>query len=123
MNTNNIKESNDSKHQEKEDLAQPSKYNIELPLDKKIIGRVIKALRKIRKFSQTRLGRSIGVQKAQISKLENSGSNITLGTMLKVFTALRTKVTFRVELDRKKDLKTIEKALKEEEAKKNINPN
>lgn len=121
MDTNNTKESNDLK-KEKENLSQASKYNIELPLDKNIIGSVIKALRKIRKFSQTRLGRSIGVQKAQISKLENSGSNITLGTMLKVFTALRTKVTFRVELDKKKDLKTIEKALKEEEEKK-INPN
>ena len=39
----------------------------------------------------------MGVQRAQISKLENGKSNITIGTLLKVMNALKAKVSFNVE--------------------------
>ena len=38
------------------------------------------------------------MQKAQISKIENSLSNARLDTILKVFKALNAKVNFKVEL-------------------------
>jgi transcriptional regulator with XRE-family HTH domain len=40
------------------------------------------------------LGELVGVQRAQISKLENGKSIITLGTLLKVMNALKAKVIF-----------------------------
>ena len=43
------------------------------------------------------MGELVGVQRAQISKLENGKSNITIGTLLKVMNALKAKVSFKVE--------------------------
>jgi len=40
----------------------------------------------------------VGVQKSQISKLEKGSKNVTIATVLKVFTALKAEVKFRVEL-------------------------
>lgn len=40
----------------------------------------------------------IGVQKAQISRIENNARNVTIETILKVFKALKAKVNFNVEL-------------------------
>jgi transcriptional regulator with XRE-family HTH domain len=40
----------------------------------------------------------IGVQKAQISRLENNASNVTIDTLLRVFKALKAKVKLQVEL-------------------------
>ena len=71
-------------------------FELELRLD--LIGEMIKKARKDRNLTQTELGELIGVQKAQISRLENGTSNVTIGTMIKVFEALKAKVNFRVEL-------------------------
>jgi transcriptional regulator with XRE-family HTH domain len=38
------------------------------------------------------------VQKAQISRLENNASNVTIDTLMKVFTALKAKVKLQIEL-------------------------
>ncbi len=43
-------------------------------------------------------GKLIGVQRAQISKLENNTTNATIDTILKVFSALKAKVSFNVEI-------------------------
>ena len=51
-----------------------------------------------RNLTQEELGKLIGVQKAQISKLENNTTNVTIDTILKVFNALKAKVNFNVEL-------------------------
>ena len=48
-------------------------------------------------LTQDQLGELVGVQRAQISKLENGKSNITIGTLLKVMNALKAKVSFNVE--------------------------
>ena len=63
-----------------------------------IIGDLIKKVRIERNLTQEELGKLIGVQKAQISKLENNTTNVTIDTILKVFNALKAKVNFNVEL-------------------------
>jgi len=59
---------------------------------------VVTTARKERKLTQSQLGDLVGVQKAQISKLENSLTDARLETILKVFRALNAKVNFQVEL-------------------------
>lgn len=67
-------------------------------LNSELIGNAIKEARLKRNLTQSQLGEIVGVQKAQISKLENSLSNARLDTILKVFKALNAKVQFNVEL-------------------------
>jgi HTH-type transcriptional regulator / antitoxin HipB len=71
-------------------------YEFELQLD--ILGEMLKSVRKERNLTQEELGELVGVQKSQISKLEKNASNVTIHTILKVFTALRAKVNFKVSL-------------------------
>jgi len=79
-------------------VGTPKREAFELELRMDLIGEMIKKARKERNLTQSELGELIGVQKAQISRLENGTSNVTIGTMLKVFEALKAKVNFRVEL-------------------------
>ncbi len=62
------------------------------------IGDMIRKIRLERDLTQAELGELIGVQRAQISKLENNTTNVTMDTILKVFGALKAKVSFSVEL-------------------------
>lgn len=71
-------------------------FESELQID--LIGQAIKKVRKERNLTQEELGKLIGVQKAQISRLENHTSNVTMETLLKVFTALKAKIKFQIEL-------------------------
>jgi len=71
-------------------------YEQELQLE--VLGDLIKKVRIERNLTQEQLGKLIGVQKAQISKLENNTTNVTMDTILKVFSALKAKVNFNVEL-------------------------
>ena len=71
-------------------------FEYELQMD--LIGKAIKQTRLERNLTQEDLGKLIGVQKAQISRLENNASNVTMDTLLRVFTALKAKVKFQVEL-------------------------
>jgi plasmid maintenance system antidote protein VapI len=71
-------------------------YEQELQLE--ILGEMIRKVRLERNLTQDELGKLIGVQRAQISKLENSTTNVTVETILKVFGALKAKVNFNVEL-------------------------
>lgn len=63
-----------------------------------LLGHAIKQARQQQKLTQGQLGELVGVQKAQISKLENSITNARLETILKVFNALGAKVNFSVEM-------------------------
>lgn len=63
-----------------------------------LLGNAIKEARQSRKLSQEQLGKLVGVQKAQISKIENSTKNARFETILKVFNALGAKISFQVEL-------------------------
>jgi len=49
-------------------------------------------------LTQEELGKLIGVQKAQISRLENNVSNVTMDTLLRVFAALQATIKFQIEL-------------------------
>jgi HTH-type transcriptional regulator / antitoxin HipB len=71
-------------------------YEFELKLE--LIGDMIQTARKERKLTQEQLGNLIGVKKAQISRLENNTSNVTIETILKVFNALEAKVNFNVRM-------------------------
>jgi len=71
-------------------------YEFELKLE--LIGDMIQTARKERKLTQEQLGNLIGVKKSQISRLENNTSNVTIETILKVFTALEAKVNFNVRM-------------------------
>jgi transcriptional regulator with XRE-family HTH domain len=63
-----------------------------------LIGKAIKQTRQERHLTQDELGKLIGVQKSQISRLENNASNVTMDTLIKVFTALKAKIKLQVEL-------------------------
>ncbi|HEX7367477.1 MAG TPA: helix-turn-helix transcriptional regulator [Pelobium sp.] len=71
-------------------------YEQELQLE--AMGEMIRKVRLERKLTQAELGKLIGVQRAQISKLENNTTNVTMETILKVFGALKAKVNFNVEI-------------------------
>ncbi|RVU24049.1 helix-turn-helix domain-containing protein [Sandaracinomonas limnophila] len=71
-------------------------FEYELQID--LIGDAIKKTRIERQLTQEELGKQIGVQRAQISRLENHTGNVTLETLIKVFAALRAKVTLQIEL-------------------------
>ncbi|WP_027378113.1 helix-turn-helix domain-containing protein [Kaistella palustris] len=75
-------------------------FENELRID--LLGEAIKQARKEQNLTQEQLGELVGVQKAQISKIENSVKNARLETILKVFDALGAKVNFNVELNNKK---------------------
>jgi HTH-type transcriptional regulator/antitoxin HipB len=75
----------------------PAREQFEFELQFARVGDGIRQLRKQRKLTQEELGEMIGVQKAQISKLENNAGNMTLETVLRVFSALKATVSFKVE--------------------------
>ena len=70
----------------------------EYELQMELIGKAIKQTRQNRNMTQEELGKLIGVQKAQISRIENNASNVTMDTLLRVFSALKAKIKLQVEL-------------------------
>lgn len=80
----------------KRDTLERNLYEQELQAE--ILGDIIKQVRLERHLTQEQLGKLIGVQKAQISKLENNTTNVTLDTVLRVFSALKAKLSFSVSL-------------------------
>jgi len=79
-------------------IGSPEREFFEYELKMDLIGKAIKQTRQQRNLTQEELGKLIGVQKAQISRLESNASNVTIDTLLRVFTALKAKVKFQVEL-------------------------
>jgi DNA-binding XRE family transcriptional regulator len=73
----------------------PERDKFEYELQMELIGKAIKQTRKASHMTQEELGKLIGVQKAQISRLE---SNATIDTLIRVFTALKAKVKLQIEL-------------------------
>lgn len=77
--------------------AKRDEYEYELRMD--VLGKMIKTARQERNLTQEDLGRLVGVQKAQISKLESSANSATIDTILKVFKALKAEINFNVKLE------------------------
>ena len=83
----------------KKGTAIRDQYEYELRMD--VLGQMIKAARQERNLTQEQLGELVGVQKAQISKLESSANSATIDTILKVFKALKADIHFNVTLEKK----------------------
>jgi transcriptional regulator with XRE-family HTH domain len=62
-----------------------------------LLGEALKQTRIKQKLTQAELGKLVGVQKSQISKLENSVKDARFETVLKVFKALNTRITFKLD--------------------------
>jgi HTH-type transcriptional regulator/antitoxin HipB len=87
------------KHIGKPGTERREAFENELRID--LLGQAIKHARQERNLTQEQLGELVGVQKAQISKIENSVKNARFETILKVFDALGAKVNFNVEMNDK----------------------
>jgi len=84
------------KHIGKRGTPKREAFENELRLD--LLGEAIRQARIERNLTQEELGKLVGVQKAQISKLENSLTDARFETIIKVFKALNAKINFNVEL-------------------------
>jgi len=80
----------------------PKRDQFEQELRMDLLGQAIKQARLEKNLTQEQLGELVGVQKAQISKIENSATDARFETVLKVFKALQAKVNFSVEINKKK---------------------
>jgi len=67
--------------------ADRDSFEYELQMD--LIGKAITQTRQERQLMQEALGKLIGVQKAQISRLESDASTATIDTLMRVFGALK----------------------------------
>jgi transcriptional regulator with XRE-family HTH domain len=56
-------------------------------------------------MTQEQLGDLIGVQKSQISKIENNTKDVRFSTILRVFEALKAKVNLSIVLDKHRKFK------------------
>jgi len=85
------------KHLGKIGTPQRDKYEFDLKIE--VLGEMIKSVRKERHLTQEQLGKLVGVQKSQISKLERNTRNVTIETILKVFNAMKTNIKFSIEMN------------------------
>ncbi|PQV62234.1 helix-turn-helix protein [Sediminibacterium magnilacihabitans] len=67
-------------------------------LNMAVLSSMIRKARKERNLTQEQLGELVGVQKAQISKLENNANSATIDTILRIFQALQAEIHFSVTL-------------------------
>lgn len=87
----------EDKHIGKRGTKERDEYEYELRME--LLGRMIKTTRKEQNLTQEQLGELIGVNKSQISKLENHANSATIETILKVFKALNAEINFNVKLE------------------------
>lgn len=67
--------------------------NLQRRIQAHYFGELVKEKRKAKRLTQEQLAEMIGVQKGQVSKIEN-GQNITLATVSRLLKALRINVRF-----------------------------
>lgn len=84
----------------KKGTQQRDQYEYELKME--LLGKMVKTTRKERNLTQAQLGDLIGVNKSQISKIENNANSARIDTILKVFKALKAEINFNVKLENKK---------------------
>ena len=77
----------------------PSREAFEMELRMDIIQDLIRETRKKRNLSQQELGDIVGVNKAQISKLEKGYNNTSISLLSKIFKALNAKIKLSVQLE------------------------
>ena len=72
-------------------------YEYELRMD--VLGKMIQAARQERNLTQEQLGKLMGVQKSQLSKLESSAISAAIEAILKIFKALKAEINFNVRIE------------------------
>ena len=82
-------------------IGTPDRDKFEYELQMDLIGQAIRQTRQERNLTQEELGKLIGVQKSQISRIESNASNVTIDTLMRVFNALQAKVKLQIELKNK----------------------
>ncbi len=75
----------EDKHIGKKGTIERDKYDEQLEMF--LIGDAIKQARQAKNLTQEELGKLVGVQKAQISRIEN-GKNLTFATVIKLLKAM-----------------------------------
>ena len=81
----------------KKGTKEREEYEYELKME--LLGQMIKTARKERKLTQEKLGKMIGVNKSQISKIENNANSARIDTIIKIFKALKAEINFSVILE------------------------
>lgn len=71
----------------REETGTPRRDAMEGELQSYLIGEAIKQARKEKKLTQSQLGELMGVQRAQVSRIEN-GHNLTVDTIVRAFRAM-----------------------------------
>ncbi|MDR0693676.1 MAG: helix-turn-helix domain-containing protein [Prevotellaceae bacterium] len=80
-------------------VGSPAREAYEYELGMEVLGRMIKTARQEKKLTQEQLGRLVGIQKSQISKIESSANSATIDTIMRVFKALKADIHFNVKID------------------------
>jgi DNA-binding XRE family transcriptional regulator len=83
----------------------PNRDRFEYELKVDIIGDIIKQTRIERNMTQEQLGELIGVQKAQISKIENNAKDVRLSTIIRVFEAMKATVNLSIIFENRSKFK------------------
>ena len=102
MKTYKLEELTD-KYVGKKGSKEREQFEFELKLE--ILGDMIKKARKDQHLTQEQLGELIGVQKAQISKIETNAKDVRFSTIMRVFEALKAKVKMTIEFNQDTNLK------------------
>lgn len=90
----------EDRHIGKKGTPRRDQYEYELKME--LLGKMVKTTRKERNLTQEQLGDLIGINKSQISKIENNANSARIDTILKVFKALKAEINFNVKLENKK---------------------
>ena len=72
----------------------PERADFENELNAEILAHQFKELRKKKQLTQSELAEKLGMEKGQISKIENGKFNLTLSTINKIALALDTRINF-----------------------------
>lgn len=73
----------------------PARAEYDEQVELMLVGEAIRKARIAQSLSQEQLGEMVGVQKAQISRLEN-GKNLTISTISRLFRAMNQKVSLEI---------------------------
>ena len=82
----------------KKGTRERQRFDYKLEID--LLGSMIKSARKKRNLTQEQIGLLAGLQKSRISKLENSANSATIGTIIRIFQALKAEIHFNVTINK-----------------------
>lgn len=73
---------------------------LESEFKEELIGAIIKQVRERQQITQEGLAEQLGINKSNISKIENNLTSIRMKTFFKLMQALATKVTVKLEFEK-----------------------